>query len=87
MTQLTVRGVDANLHEELKARARQQGLSVNRYILKLLREATGEIEPSGEQPQYHDLDHLAGTWSVEDAKEFEEILLEQRHIDEGMWRE
>jgi len=27
-----------------------------------------------QKPPYHNLDHLAGTWSSEDAKEFEQAL-------------
>ena len=39
--QLTVRGVDARLERTLRAEARRRGLSVNRTVLGLLREATG----------------------------------------------
>jgi plasmid stability protein len=85
MTQLTVRGIDETLHQEIKIHAKERGLSVNRYVVELLREATGQIEPSGEIVVYHDLDHLAGTWSAEEADAFEQLLLEQRQVDEELW--
>lgn len=41
---------------------------------------------SGQQETVHrDLDHLAGTWSKEEADEFDEALAEQRRIDPELW--
>jgi hypothetical protein len=38
--------------------------------------------------QYHDdLDHLAGTWSDEEAAEFDAALAEQRKIEPELWKE
>lgn len=36
---------------------------------------------------HHDLDHLAGTWSDEEAAEFDAALAEQRKIDPELWEE
>lgn len=85
MTQLTVRGIDESLHKEIKSQARQRGLSVNRYVVELLREATGQIESTHQPIIYHDLDHLAGTWSQEEAETFAQSLDEQRQVDEALW--
>ena len=85
MTQLTVRGIDSVLHEMLKTQAKLKGMSVNSYVLEILREALGQVEPGGDRPLFHDLDHLAGTWSTEQASEFEQTLTEQRQIDETLW--
>ncbi len=35
---------------------------------------------------YHDLDHLAGTWSEKDAKEFRERVADMEKIDEEPWK-
>jgi hypothetical protein len=35
---------------------------------------------------HHDLDHLAGTWSDEEAAAFDAALLEQRRVDPELWR-
>ena len=35
--------------------------------------------------QYHDLDHLAGTWTVQDAKEFEENIESLQSVDDDLW--
>ena len=33
----------------------------------------------------YDLDHLAGTWSTEEATAFEATLAEQRRVDPELW--
>jgi len=35
---------------------------------------------------YTDLDHLAGTWSAEDAAEFERNTAAFETVDEAMWK-
>jgi len=84
MTQLTVRGVDPHLHDALKREAQRQGQSVNRYVLDILRQALG-INAFPPHREYDDLDHLAGTWTEEEAEAFDAHLRRQRQIDEGLW--
>jgi plasmid stability protein len=86
MKQLTIRGVDSKLHHHLKVEAHRLGLSINQYVLSILRDALG-ID-NGKQKaslQHHDLDHLAGTWTQSDVVEFERQLATQRSIDEDLW--
>lgn len=85
MTQLTIRDVDERLGEALKQEAESLGLSVNRLVLQLLRESVGLL-PRRAPAIYTDLDHLAGTWSAEEAAQFERQLTEQRPIDDALWR-
>ena len=86
MAQLTIRLVDAELRMRLEAQARQRGLSLNRTVLALLREAIGlRHHQSGPPIEFNDLDHLAGTWSEEEAAQFDNELRKQRRIDEELW--
>ena len=87
MTQLTVRGVDAKLHNALKETAQERGVSVNRVVLDALRKAAG-VEPAGgqSQQQYHDLDYLAGTWTAAEYDEFMAALTDHRSIDDELWQ-
>jgi hypothetical protein len=85
MKQLTVRGVDDALHQALKLQAKSKGMSVNRYVIEVLRESTGQIEQIGEPLLFHDLDHLAGTWDEHEASAFEQSLSDQRQLDETIW--
>lgn len=86
MTQLTIRGIGAELHNALKESARRKGISLNRYVVAILREAAGlgyEVAP---EMEFTDLDHLAGTWTQEIYEEFQEQLSLQRDIDTALWR-
>jgi plasmid stability protein len=87
MKQLTVRGVNDDLHNALKREADRRGTSMNRVVLALLKEAMGVSDGNGRyQTLFDDLDHLAGTWSQKEADMFEEALKQQRAIDEKMWQ-
>lgn len=85
MMQLTVRDVDERLSSALKQEAAARGLSVNRLVLQLLRESVG-LSSSREPTLFTDLDHLAGSWSDEEAAEFERQLAGQRAVDDELWR-
>ena len=87
--QLTVRGVDARLERALRAEARRRGLSVNRTVLGLLQERTGLAAATvrtAPATRFSDLDHLAGTWSAEEADVFDRRLRSERRTDEQLWR-
>jgi plasmid stability protein len=85
--QLTIRGLSDELHMALKQEAGRRGLSMNRYVLLILRRA---VSPGDERWQedvtFHDLDYLAGTWKGEEFQEFERQLDIQRSVDEELWR-
>jgi plasmid stability protein len=87
MNQLTIRGIDSKLHHDLKVEAERRGLSINRYVLSILHGTLGGDNGSqrSKSVQYHDLDHLAGTWTQGDAAEFERQLTAQRPIEEDLW--
>ncbi len=90
MKQTTVRGIDSTLARRLREEARRRGLSVNRTVLLLLRQATGLARPSEPVPsglqRFTDLDHLAGTWTHRDADEFNRAVEGLSHVDEEMWK-
>jgi plasmid stabilization system protein ParE len=49
----------------------------------LSQKASGTSAPKESPHRFHDLDHLAGTWTAEEAAHFEEVLDQQRRIDEA----
>lgn len=86
-TQLTIRGVDDRLRHALETEARARGLSLNRCVVVLLRQAAGmSSERERRDVVYHDLDALAGTWTSAEATEFDRLIAEQRTIDPELWR-
>lgn len=85
MATMTLRGIDDRIAEALKEKATSEGISVNALTLKLLRETLG-IEKKKRVVTYNDLDHLAGTWSEQDAVEFEQVTAVFEKADEDMWK-
>ena len=74
----------ADLEKRIEAMAREENASLAQTVIRLLLRATGLRDPvgSGDVPRRHnDLDALAGSWSAEEAEEFERALAEQRRID------
>jgi len=85
MPTMTVRGIDEKLAQALKNKAHQEGVSVNAMTLRLIRESLG-LDKAGRVAGYDDLDHLAGTWTQDDAEEFKQATAVFEQIDRDMWR-
>ncbi|MEP9411884.1 MAG: antitoxin [Candidatus Brocadia sp.] len=85
MATMTIRGIDDEVAKLLKERAKTEGMSVNALLSKMVKESLG-IEEKRRIKIYHDLDHLAGTWSEKDLKEFQKNVEYLEKIDEEIWR-
>ena len=83
MNAITVRNLPPAVARAVKEKARKEKLSLNKAIVKLLEEATG-AEQGRKKVIHHDLDHLAGTWSDPEYREFMAALREQRRIAPDM---
>jgi plasmid stability protein len=84
MTAITLRNIPPKLQEAIRQRAGKDGLSLNKTVLRMLEEAAGERTPNRRE-LHHDLDHLAGTWSDQEAAAFDAALVEQRKVDPELW--
>jgi hypothetical protein len=85
MSTMTIRGFDDQTVKALKEKAKQEGLSVNAAIVKLVQEELG-LKKRKRIVVYNDLDHLAGTWSEKEYKEFHKKIRDFEKIDETMWK-
>jgi plasmid stability protein len=85
MTTMTLRGIDDAISGALKEKARREDTSVNTVMLRILKESLG-IEKKKRIVVYDDLDHLAGTWSLNDLTEFENATAAFEKVDEDMWK-
>jgi hypothetical protein len=85
MTTMTLRGIDDTIAKSLKEMARREDTSVNAVMLRIIKESLG-LDKKRRQTVYDDLDHLAGTWNVQDAAEFESATAVFEKIDEEMWK-
>jgi len=87
MKTISVRGLDDQTAAKLKDEAKRKNLSVNALVLDLLRRGIG-VKPASQRRAIHnDLDHLAGTWSDEEAREFQESTRSFEEVDKELWRE
>ncbi len=68
----------------LKREAKKLHISVNSLILRLIASGLG-VTKEARRPKYHDLDHLAGTWSSRDVKEFQKNTQAFETIDRDIW--
>jgi hypothetical protein len=85
MKPITLRNLPPRVALAIRQRARERGLSLNKTIIGMLEESVGGPERKGRR-LYHDLDHLFGTWTPDEAGEFEADLREQRKIDPELWQ-
>ena len=85
MKAITLRNIPPQLGEKLEEEATTTGASLNKTVIRLLLKATGLAGRERGTPRFHDLDHLAGTWTPEEAAEFDRVLADQRQIDPELW--
>lgn len=86
MNQLTIRGFDDELARRIRQLADQEGISLNRAVLRLLRRGAG-LAPGkpGADIVGSSLDHLIGTWTDEEARKMDDAIQDLSQIDRGMW--
>lgn len=77
-----LRGIPEDVMALLKREAKRLRTSVNVLILKMIERGLGF---SCEKSSYHDLDHLAGSWSSAEKKAFEENTKQFEKIDKELW--
>jgi plasmid stability protein len=83
MKSLTIHNLDAELAQAIEELAQSTGLSQNKLIKKLLRQALRLDGPSEPKP---DFSAYCGLWSDEEAQAFEEAIKPFEEIDENLWQ-
>jgi plasmid stability protein len=85
MKAITVRNIDPELARALKSESRKRSKSMNAIILEYIR---ASLIPGKrlKKPVNTNLDHLAGTWTLEDEKEFSEAIAPFEAIDTELWK-
>ena len=87
MKQLTVRGFDEDLKRAIRQLARRDGISLNRAALKLLRRGAGLPDGQGDGRNIGSaLDDLFGSWTQQEADEFDRALELFESVDESDWK-
>jgi plasmid stability protein len=84
ITALRIRNLDEETPKRLKIAVREEGVSVNSLVVRLIETATGVRPAPGAAPEHHDLHALAGTWSETDAQAFMTATAPFERIDDGL---
>lgn len=84
MPTMSIRGLDERALARLKHQAEQEGSSLNSLVLRLLQRADAPVQ-TGALKKFDDLDALAGTWSAEEAQEFERNTAAFAEVDPALW--
>lgn len=82
MAQITLRGLDPIIEQEIRTIAKKSGKSLNRVVQDMISRSAG----FDKNPAAYSLRKLAGGWTEEDAMEFFESIKSCEQIDEEMWR-
>ncbi len=78
-----LRGIPSDVMILLKREAKRLRTSVNLLVLQMIEQGLGLAR---KKVVYHDLDHLAGSWSAEDEKTFKKNTRSFEQIDEDLWQ-
>ena len=84
MRVITLRKLPLKLEKRLVATARERGWSLSQTVIRLLEDRLNEV-PRRTSESRDALDELAGTWSLEEAQEFDRLVAEGRQIDPEVW--
>jgi hypothetical protein len=83
---ITIHHLDDASADWIEEQASQRGIEKEQIVLQLIHQGIDLEQKKSRLPQYHDLDALAGTWSEEDAAEFDQATERFRQVDEELWR-
>ncbi len=81
MKTMTIRNVPPELSAALSAEKYRRGLSLNRTVLALMEESLGV----GGKVRSNGLRRLAGNWSEDEFREFENAVAPFGEIDGDLW--
>ncbi|MCB1741524.1 MAG: hypothetical protein KDK91_14220 [Gammaproteobacteria bacterium] len=87
MNQLTIRGFGDDLRREIEALAREQGISLNKAAVLLIRRGAGlDDERANSKVIGHSLDEFIGSWTGQEEAEFLGSIEAMEQIDDELWR-
>lgn len=86
MKQLTIRGFGKELERRIRRLARREGISLNKAAMRFLRRGAGlEDREVGGTRVGTALDHVIGTWTQAEAREFANAVKDLERIEPALW--
>ena len=86
MKNFTVRGVDDALDKKLREKARESGMSMNQFVISVLKERLGLKKEKKFTAVHSDLDRLFGKWSAEEFQRIQGKIDSERGVDADLWK-
>ena len=87
MDQLTVRGFGDDLGSAVRRLAARERISLNQAALRLLRRGAGLADGTAPADIVgSSLDHLIGSWTLEEADQLDNALAAFENIDADAWK-
>ena len=86
MDQLSIRGFDKELVRRIRALARQEGISLNRAAIQILRRGAGLVDPQSAATIGDALDSFIGSWSAADERAVLDSIATVAQVDADLWR-
>ena len=83
MSTISIHDLPTELTQRIKEKAKNEGLSLNKTLKKLLEQAMG-FKPTPAL-QVNIFQDLSGVWSTDDLQEFEQVSQDQSQIDPSDW--
>ena len=84
MKSITIHGLDDQINDLIKSKAKSEGLSINKTVKKLLETSLG-VRPQNERRNLYDFKEFCGLWTRADLDEFEEKTADLRKTDKRDW--
>lgn len=85
MKAITLRDLPPAVEKAVTERAAKDGTSLNKTVIRMLEEVAGS-SPDHKLKLNHDFDKFAGTWTDEEADEFDRKVAHFEEIDWEMWK-
>ena len=82
MKTITIRNIPDELAQRIEERAKQTGMSLSQTVIQMVRESF----PEPRVVPHNHFDKFFGTWTEEQADEFDAILAEMRGVDPSHFR-
>jgi len=86
MRTFLLRNIEGDLYSEIKKQADLDSMSINKFILSILKSGLGFNRPVKKKKIFTDLDGLSGKWDEKEYHLITQKLKDQRTIDKELWK-
>lgn len=81
MQQITIRGIDPEIEQEIRRSAKENQKSINQIVKEIIHKEFKRPEPAAAS-----LKELSGGWTRTEAAEFDASIKSCEQIDKEMWK-